>query len=123
MIIACSRLDNNPVRTFLQIWNNLCVFTCVRCKFFVTCVDNAPFRCTGGPNLMCKEVCKFFTGWCMREPCCPLSSAVCNATIPTLPLFEMTESACSTFYYVLHYLLFIKFMLVFYHVCVTGQLL
>jgi hypothetical protein len=24
----------------------------------------------------------------MREPYCPLSSAVCNATIPTLPLLE-----------------------------------
>jgi hypothetical protein len=24
-------------------------------------------------------------GWCMREPYCPLPSAVCNATIPTLP--------------------------------------
>jgi hypothetical protein len=28
----------------------------------------------------------------MREPYCPLSSAVCNAAIPTLPLFEMAES-------------------------------
>jgi hypothetical protein len=36
-------------------------------------------------------------GWCMREPYCPLSSAVCNATIPTLPLFEMAESACLPF--------------------------
>ena len=41
-------------------------------------------------------------------PYCPLSSAVCNATIPTLPLFEMAESPCSPFCYVLHYLLFIK---------------
>ena len=49
-------------------------------------------------------------------------SAVCNATIPTLPLFEMTESACSPFCYVLHYVLFIKFISAFYHVCVTGQL-
>ena len=48
-------------------------------------------------------------GWCMREPYCPLSSAVCNATISTLPLFEMAESAFSPFCYVLHYLLFIKF--------------
>ena len=31
-------------------------------------------------------------GWCMREPYCPLSSAVCDATIPTLPSFEMAES-------------------------------
>jgi hypothetical protein len=31
-------------------------------------------------------------GWCMREPYCPLSSAVCDATIPTSPLFEMVES-------------------------------
>jgi hypothetical protein len=43
--------------------------------------------------------------------------------IPTLPLFEMAESACSPFCYVLHYLLFIKFVSAFYHVCVTGQLL
>jgi hypothetical protein len=35
----------------------------------------------------------------MREPYCPLSSAVCNAAIPTLPLFEMAESACSPFCY------------------------
>jgi hypothetical protein len=65
--------------------------------------------------------------WCTREPYCPLSSAVCNATtmstIPTLPLFEMAESACSPFCYVLHYLLFIKFISAFYHVCVTGSLL
>jgi hypothetical protein len=48
-------------------------------------------------------------GWCMREPYCPLSSAVCNATIPILPLFEMAESACSPFCYVsLHYLLLYK---------------
>ena len=46
----------------------------------------------------------------MREPYCPLSSAVCNATIPTLPLLEMAESACSPFCYVLHYLLVIKFI-------------
>jgi hypothetical protein len=39
-------------------------------------------------------------GWCMKEPYCPLSSAVCNAT--TLPLFEMAESACLAFCYVLH---------------------
>jgi hypothetical protein len=30
----------------------------------------------------------------------PLSSAVCNATISTLPLFETAESACSPFYYI-----------------------
>jgi hypothetical protein len=30
-------------------------------------------------------------GWCMREPYCPLSSAVCNATIPTKLLFEMAR--------------------------------
>ena len=63
----------------------------------------------------------FSMGCCMREPYCPLSSAVGNATIPTLPLFEMAESACSPFCYVLHYLLFIKFISAFYHVCVTGQ--
>jgi hypothetical protein len=62
-------------------------------------------------------------GWCMREPYCPLSSAVCNATIPTFPLFVMAESACSPFCYILHYLLFIKLKSAFYHVCVTGQLL
>jgi hypothetical protein len=39
-------------------------------------------------NLICKEGCRFSMGWCMREPYCPLYSAVCNATIPTLPLFE-----------------------------------
>ena len=44
----------------------------------------------------------FSWGWCTREPYCPLSSAVCNTTIPTLLLFEMTESACSPFCYVLH---------------------
>jgi hypothetical protein len=34
----------------------------------------------------------FSMGWCTREPYCPLSSAVCNATIPTLPLFEMAQN-------------------------------
>jgi hypothetical protein len=47
-------------------------------------------------------------GWCMREPYCPLSSAVSNATIPTLPLFEMAEFSCLPFCYALHYLLFIN---------------
>ena len=46
----------------------------------------------------------FPRGGTMREPCCPLSSAVCNATIP---LFEMAESACSPFCYVLHSLSFV----------------
>jgi hypothetical protein len=67
----------------------------------------------GGSSLICKEGCRFSMGWCMREPYCPLSSAVCNATISTLPLFEMAESAFSPFCYVLHYLLFIKFTSVF----------
>ena len=48
----------------------------------------------GGSSLICKEGCRFSMGWCTREPYCPLSSAVCNAAIPTLPLFEMSESAC-----------------------------
>jgi hypothetical protein len=51
----------------------------------------------GGSSLICKEGCRFSMGWCMREPYCPLSSAVCNATIPTLPLFEIAESPCSPF--------------------------
>jgi hypothetical protein len=76
-----------------------------------------------GSSLICKEGCRFSLGWCMREPYCPLSSAVCNATIPELPLFEMAESACSPFCYVLHYLSFIKFTSAFYHACVIGQLL
>ena len=59
----------------------------------------------------------------MREAYCSLSSAVCNATIPILSLFEMAECAFSPFCYVLRYILFIKFISVFYHVCVTGQLL
>ena len=49
----------------------------------------------------------FSMGWCMKEPC-PLSSAVCNTTIPTLPLFEMAEPTCSAFFYVLHYILFVN---------------
>ena len=53
---------------------------------------------------------RFSIGGCMGEPYFPLSSAVCNATIPTLPLFQMAESACLLFCYVLHYLLFIKFI-------------
>ena len=57
------------------------------------------------------------------EPYCPLSSAVCNATIPTLPLFEVAKCACSPFCYVFHYFLFIKFISLFSHVCVTGQFL
>jgi hypothetical protein len=28
----------------------------------------------------------------MSELYCPLSSAICSATIPTLPLFEMDDS-------------------------------
>jgi hypothetical protein len=47
---------------------------------------------------------KDFMGWCMREPYCPLSSAVSNATIPTLPLFEIAEFAYLPFCYALHYL-------------------
>ena len=42
----------------------------------------------------------------------PLSSAVCNITIPTSPLFEMVESFTL-------YCVYIGFP----HVCVTGQLL
>ena len=64
----------------------------------------------GGFSLVCKERCRFSTGWCMREPYCPLCYVVCDATIPTLPLFEMAKSACSPFSYVLHYLLSIKFI-------------
>jgi hypothetical protein len=67
----------------------------------------------GRSSLIYKEGCRFSMGWCMRESYCPLSSAVCNATIPTLPLFEMAKSACSAFCYVLHYLLFIKFISAF----------
>jgi hypothetical protein len=74
-----------------------------------------------GSSFICKEGCRFSMGWCMREPYCPLSSAVGNATIPTL--VKMVKSACSLFCYVLHYLLFKKFTSTFYHVCVTGQLL
>ena len=66
---------------------------------------------------------RFSMGWYIREPYCPLSSAVCNATIPTLPLLEMTESACSPFCYVLNSRLFIKFISAFYHIRVTGKLL
>jgi hypothetical protein len=87
------------------------------------CVNVYKATARGRSNSICKEGCRFSMGWCMREPYCPLSSAVCNATIPILPLFEMAESACSPFCYVLHYLLFIKFISAFYHVCVTGQLL
>ena len=78
-----------------------------------------------GPSLICKEECRFSMGWCMREPYCPLSCVVyCNAIIPTVPLFETAESAFSPFCYVLHYLLFMKFILsAFYYVCLTGQLL
>jgi hypothetical protein len=77
----------------------------------------------GGSISSARRGAGFPWGWWMREPYCPLSSAVCNAAIPTLPLFEMAESACLPFCYVLHYLLFIKFISAFYHVCVTGQLL
>ena len=59
--------------------------------------------CRGGSSLNCKEGCRFSMGWCMRESYCRLSSAACNATIPTLPLFEMAESACSPFCYVLRF--------------------
>ena len=47
---------------------------------------------------------------------CSLYSTVCNANIPTLLLFGMAESACSPFCKVLRILLFIKFILAFYHV-------
>jgi hypothetical protein len=39
-------------------------------------------------ELICKEGCRFSMGWCIREPYCPLSSAVCNTTIPTLLLSQ-----------------------------------
>ena len=61
-------------------------------------------------SLICKEDCIVPMGWCIREPYCLLSSAVCNATFPTLPLFKMAESACSPFCYVLHYHSLTKFI-------------
>ena len=52
-----------------------------------------------------RTIMQVFMGWCMREPYCSLSSAVCNTTIPTLPLYEITEYAlCSPFCNVSHYL-------------------
>jgi hypothetical protein len=84
----------------------------------LTTLMDAPFVGSGkvkprcGSSLVCKEGCRFSMGCCMREPYCPLSSAGCNATVSTLPLFEMAESACSSFCYVLH--LFIKFISAFY---------
>jgi hypothetical protein len=50
-----------------------------------------------------------YMGWCMREPYCPLSFAVCNATMPTLPLFEMAESACSPFCYSVTFTLYLVY--------------
>jgi hypothetical protein len=38
-------------------------------------------------------------------------------------IFEMAESVCSLFCYVLDYRLFRKFIVAFYHVCMTGQVL
>jgi hypothetical protein len=37
----------------------------------------------------------FSMGWCMREPYCPLSSTVCNATIPT---FRRSVTFCIIFF-------------------------
>jgi hypothetical protein len=69
------------------------------------------FATKASSDVICKEGCRFSMGWCMGEPYCPLSSAICNATIPTLvhliPSFEMAESAFSPFCNVLHYLLFL----------------
>jgi hypothetical protein len=62
-----------------------------------------------------------FGGGDAWESYSPVSSAVCNAAIPTFPLFEMAESACSPFCHVLHNLLFIKFISALYHLCVIEQ--
>ena len=72
-------------------------------NFPVRLLGAVGLTCRGGSSLNCKEGCRFSMGWCTREPYCPLSSAACNATIPTLPLFEMAESACSPFCYVLRF--------------------
>jgi hypothetical protein len=64
----------------------------------------------GDSSRICKEVWLVFHGVVHEGALlsnCPLSSAVCNATIPTSPLFEMVESACLPFHYVLHYFVFI----------------
>jgi hypothetical protein len=87
-------------------WIKIPLHTYFKCRFTLLLWSNH-FRSErvanrGGSSLLCKEGYRFSMGWCMREPYCPLSSAVCNATIPTLPLFEMAESACSPFCYVLH---------------------
>ena len=55
-------------------------------------------------------------GWRMRELYCPLSSAVYNATIPTLPFqhyhsnitINIWDGRIYMFAFLLHYLLFIK---------------
>ena len=59
----------------------------------------------------------------MHEGALPPTHLCSLQVIPTLQLFEMSESACSPFCYVLYYLLFIRFISAFYHVHVTGQLL
>jgi hypothetical protein len=92
-------------------WIRIPLHTYFKCRFTLLLWSNH-FRSErvanrGGSSLLCKEGYRFSMGWCMREPYCPLSSAVCNATIPTLPLFEMSETARSN-------LLFIKFMLALY---------
>jgi hypothetical protein len=98
-------------------------FSVVGTRFKMHSLSSRTHSNRGKSSLICKEGCRFSTGWCTRGPYCPLSSAVCNATIPTLPLFAIAESACLPFCDVLRYLLFIKFISAFYHVCVTGQLL
>jgi hypothetical protein len=67
--------------------------------------------------------CRFYMGWCTREPYYPLSSAVCNATIPTLPVFEMAQSVCSPLRLTLSFVCEVCIVFLSHTVCVTGHLL
>jgi hypothetical protein len=62
-------------------------------------------------------------GWCMREPYCPLSFAVCNASIPTLAFFEMANQHVRRYTITFNIIFCLKFISAVYHICVTGQLL
>jgi hypothetical protein len=84
-------------------------------------------RWTVENDSICKtKGCRYSMGWCMRQLYCPLSFAVCNATIPTLPLFEVAESAYSPFCYVLHFFVYKIYIDLYIFITYTwhaGQLL
>ena len=83
---------------------------------------------TGGSSLICKEgFSRSGFPWGGARGSLTAHSPLQSATLPSQHYHYLRwpnlHSACSPFCYVLPYLLFIKFISGFYHVCGTEQLL